>query len=472
MEMTKKEFIRKYTSAIQKGNAAIFAGAGLSRASGFVDWKNLLRPLAERINLDVDKESDLLAVAQYVRNEAYNRTSINQEIIEAFTESTYTNKNIDIISRLPIYTYWTTNYDVLIEEGLEKANRRADVKERTSQLPHTLKDRDAIVYKMHGDYRTPADAVLTKDDYVLYDKNRPLFRTVLQGDLISKTFLFVGFSFEDPNISFILDQITGAMGENVPEHYCIFRKVQKSDYSLSEEFEYALGKQDLRIKDLARRGIRTVFVDDYDEITDVLSEIESSIKRNNVFISGSADDYNGWSDDELEKLVSGLAQKLIENNFKITSGFGKGIGSLIVNGALTEIYQSKYKHTDEHLCLRPFPYRIKDANEQKNRYTQYRKDTISDTGIAIFMFGNKKDSLGNVIDADGCWEEYQFAKDNGDLIIPLASTGSVAKRILNKIKANPDDFKYLDGYIDVLETEKDPNKIIETVLKIVETERF
>lgn len=472
MEMTKKEFIRKYTSAIRKGNAAIFAGAGLSRASGFVDWKNLLRPLAERINLDVDKESDLLAVAQYVRNEAYNRTSINQEIIEAFTESTYTNKNIDIISRLPIYTYWTTNYDVLIEEGLEKANRRADVKERTSQLPHTLKDRDAIVYKMHGDYRTPADAVLTKDDYVLYDKNRPLFRTVLQGDLISKTFLFVGFSFEDPNISFILDQITGAMGENVPEHYCIFRKVQKSDYSLSEEFEYALGKQDLRIKDLARRGIRTVFVDDYDEITDVLSEIESSIKRNNVFISGSADDYNGWSDDDLEKLVSGLAQKLIKNNFKITSGFGKGIGSLIVNGALTEIYQSKYKHTDEHLCLRPFPYRIKDANERKNRYTQYRKDTISDTGIAIFMFGNKKDSLGNVIDADGCWEEYQFAKDNGDLIIPLASTGSVAKRILDKIKANPDDFKYLDAYIDVLETEKDPNKIIETVLKIVETERF
>ena len=335
--MTKKEFIRKYTSAIRKGNAAIFAGAGLSRASGFVDWKNLLRPLAERINLDVDKESDLLAVAQYVRNEAYNRTSINQEIIEAFTESTYTNKNIDIISRLPIYTYWTTNYDVLIEEGLEKANRRADVKERTSQLPHTLKDRDAIVYKMHGDYRTPADAVLTKDDYVLYDKNRPLFRTVLQGNLISKTFLFVGFSFEDPNISFILDQITGAMGENVPEHYCIFRKVQESDYSLSEEFEYDLGKQDLRIKDLARRGIRTVFVDDYDEITDVLSEIESSIKRNNVFISGSADDYNGWSDDDLEKLVSGLAQKLIENNFKITSGFGKGIGSLIVNGALTEI---------------------------------------------------------------------------------------------------------------------------------------
>ena len=50
---------------------------------------------------------------------------------------------------------------------------------------------------MHGDVERPTDAVLTKDDYERYDMKRPLFRTALQGDLISKTFLFVGFSFED-----------------------------------------------------------------------------------------------------------------------------------------------------------------------------------------------------------------------------------------------------------------------------------
>ena len=38
MAVTKEEFIREYTKAIREGNAAIFAGAGLSRPLGFVDW--------------------------------------------------------------------------------------------------------------------------------------------------------------------------------------------------------------------------------------------------------------------------------------------------------------------------------------------------------------------------------------------------------------------------------------------------
>ena len=199
MTVSKEKLISKYTKAIKEGNAAIFAGAGLSRASGYVDWKNFLRPLAKELKLDIDKETDYLAVAQYYRNEQGTRSEINQEILNAFNKEACENKNIDIITRLPIFTYWTTNYDALIEKGLEAANRKVDVKMDSDQLPHTLYDRDAVVYKMHGDANHPANAVLTKDDYVLYDKNRPLFKTVLKGDLISKKFLFIGFSFEVPN---------------------------------------------------------------------------------------------------------------------------------------------------------------------------------------------------------------------------------------------------------------------------------
>lgn len=70
MAISKNGFIRKYTNAIREGNAAIFAGAGLSRTSGYVDWKGLLRPLAEEVELNIDKENDLLSIAQYCRNEA------------------------------------------------------------------------------------------------------------------------------------------------------------------------------------------------------------------------------------------------------------------------------------------------------------------------------------------------------------------------------------------------------------------
>ena len=51
---TVSDFKRQYVKAIQEGYAAIFAGAGLSRPSGFVNWKELLRELAEEIHLDVE----------------------------------------------------------------------------------------------------------------------------------------------------------------------------------------------------------------------------------------------------------------------------------------------------------------------------------------------------------------------------------------------------------------------------------
>ena len=176
MAVTKEEFIREYTKAIREGNAAIFAGAGLSRPLGFVDWKGLLKPLADSINLDVNKEHDLLSVAQYYRNQRGTRTSINQAIMNAFSKNVTINENVRIVARLPIFTYWTTNYDEIVENGIRAANRNPDVKSESEQLSVIKPDRDAIVYKMHGDVNNPAKAVLTKEDYELYENHRPLFR--------------------------------------------------------------------------------------------------------------------------------------------------------------------------------------------------------------------------------------------------------------------------------------------------------
>lgn len=474
MAVSRDTLIRKYTQAIREGNAGIFAGAGLSRASGYVDWKNLLRPLAKEVELDIEKEKDFLSVAQYYRNESGTRASINQEILNAFNAEVSENENVDIIARLPISTYWTTNYDKLIEKELEKKNRKADVKMDSDQLSTVLMNRDAVVYKMHGDVDHPSHAVLTKDDYVLYDKKRPLFKTILKGDLISKKFLFIGFSFEDPNLDYILGQIHALLDENVTEHYCFFRKVQRADYSNDEDYGYEKARQELRAKDLARYGIQTVFVDDYPEITAILRDIEFAVKRSNVFISGSADDYTGWGKDKAEELAGKIAQSLVKNDFRVTSGFGLGIGSSVINGALAEIYRSKYKHTDEYLCLRPFPQGIKDAKERQNVFTQYRKDMISDTGVAVFIFGNKKDSTdpSKIIDAPGCWEEFAVAKDNKSIIIPIGSTGFMARKILDEVKADIDNYKYLEKYIDDLETENDVDKLVEIIIAIAKEQRM
>jgi hypothetical protein len=77
-------FIRNFSKEVKENNAAIFAGAGLSVGAGFVDWKSLLRPITEELGLDVDKEDNLVSVAQYHCNEKLqNRNRLNQLLIKA-----------------------------------------------------------------------------------------------------------------------------------------------------------------------------------------------------------------------------------------------------------------------------------------------------------------------------------------------------------------------------------------------------
>lgn len=463
------ELIRNYTKAIQERNAAIFAGAGLSRPSGYVDWKNLLRPLAQEIDLDVDKENDLVSVAQYYRNRRSTRGSINQTIVDAFSKDATTNENVKIVTRLPISTYWTTNYDHLLEEGLRESNRKPDVKITQEQLAFTVPGRDAVVYKMHGDVSFPADAVLTKDDYETYECKRPLYRTALKGDLVSKTFLFIGFSFEDPNLDYVLSQIHSLIGENKRDHYCFFKKLEKTLGETDEEFNYRKIKQRLREEDLSRYGIQAVIVDEYSQITDILKTIERAVKRRNVFIAGSADRYDGaWDQAAAERFSYLLAKELVRNGYKVISGFGRGvISSSIINGALSEIYENKYKHMEECLSLRPFPLNIDNPDDKRANHTKYRQTILEEAGVSVFLFGNKMEGK-DVINATGCLEEFEISKAMGKMIIPVGSTGYAAKAIMDEIRGDLDSkYAYLKDEWDVLEKETDIDKLVGAVLRVI-----
>ncbi|KJS18752.1 MAG: hypothetical protein VR72_21275 [Clostridiaceae bacterium BRH_c20a] len=468
MAVSLTEFKREYTKAVSEGYAAIFAGAGLSRSSGYANWKELLRTIAKDIGLDIDKETDLVAVAQYYKNEkGSRRDGINQKIINEFTKNAQQNVNIEILTRLPISVYWTTNYDELIEDNLKLNNRKPDIKTNQDSLANNFYDRDAVVYKMHGDVRNPSEAVITKDDYETYNQKRALFTTALQGDLISKTFLFIGFSFEDPNLEYILSRIKVLLGENTRTHYCFLKKIVIDDYENDDEFKYAMIRQDLKVKDLSRYGIEAVLLDDYCQITDILMEIENNCRLSNVFISGSAAVYgDNWSEKAAISFMHNLSKRLVGENYRVISGFGLGVGSVVINGALEEIMLSKYKHVDEHLCLRPFPQIQSGTKSLKELWEEYRQEMIEHSGIAVFIFGNKETQDGVVL-ANGMIREFEIAKEKQKYIIPIGSTGYAAKQILDEVEAAIGDYPYLLNYLEVLKTETDENKLISAVLDII-----
>jgi len=439
-------FIETYVQALHDQNAAIFAGAGLSIPAGLVNWKELLRGVAGDIGLDVDKEEDLITVAQFHVNERGGRHRINQALIHEFAIRSKSTDNHELLASLPIKTYWTTNYDSLIEDSLRAHGKTPDVKITVENLATTVPRRDAVVYKMHGDVSQPDKAVVTKDDCESYESRRHLFSMALQGDLVSKTFLFLGFSFNDPNMNYILSRIRVLLGENRREHYCLLRRVQRGDFKKNSEYQYARAKQDLQVKDLKRYGIMGLLVDDYRHYTDVLRRIFYRYKLARVFISGSAAEYTPWPEQKAQQLLQAISSALIHEGFGIVSGFGLGIGPYVLNGILNELDDEGTRLLDDRVVLRPFPIAISDPAERKRRWTAYREDMLTQAGIALFVFGNKKNPAGGISLADGMEEEFRLALGKRLFVVPVGCTGSMAATLHKRVLDRFDDYFPMAGY--------------------------
>ena len=428
-------FVQDYSDALRQGTAAIFAGAGLSVAAGFVDWKGLLRPLAEELNLDMAREHDLVRVAQYHINHHSNRNDLVQAVLNQFSGRTATvTENHRILARLPISIYWTTNYDRSIEQALEQGGKVVDVKHRQDQLVQSLHDRDTIVYKMHGDFQNADEAILAKEDYERYHLTRGDFLTALAGDLLSKTFLFIGFSFSDPNMDYVLSRMFTRHGRNQSKHFCILRRESEAPGDSPEDVAYRQAKQDYFIKDLERYNIRAVMVNSYDQITEVLRRVETRHKSKTIFVSGAAHEYGSrWSSTEALDFVHKLAWELVARDFRLVTGLGVGIGSTVVDGALQQVYRVQRRTLRDQLIIRPFPQSV----EGKQLWSTYRDDMLNFAGIAIFMFGNKMSGdPPSVTTSDGVIDEFRIASEKGLKVLPLGFTEYAARVLYEQVSAD------------------------------------
>lgn len=438
MDQELSRFVDTFTKAIKESNAAIFAGAGLSMPAGFVNWKNLLRDIADELNLNVDKEHDLIAIAQYHYNEkGNNRHRLNQLLIDEFSQGKSVTANHKILAALPIHTYWTTNYDKLIEKAIEEEGKTPDIKISTQNLATSIPKRDAVVYKMHGDVSLPDQAVLTKDDYEGYNEKRLLYTTALQGDLVAKTFLFIGFSFDDPNLEYILSRIRILLGQNQRNHYCFFKKINRNDFATEADFHYAEIQHRLRIKDLKRYSIIALMIDDYSDITKVLESIQKKVLRSNIFISGAAKVYDPRTENEALSFVHKLGYTISSKGYKIVSGVGFGIGSAIINGATEFVFSTNYRHLDNALVLRPFPQVVTGTKSKEERNLEYRTEMMKHAGLALFIFGNKDDEKGKWKLSDGMFQEFEIAITQGVVPIPVGATGYASEELWKKVMTKP-----------------------------------
>lgn len=462
MSINKDELVKKFARMLAINKATIFIGAGLSKANGYVDWKELLREPAQSLGLDIDHEFNFPEIAEMYVQSRGNRGGFVQEVFDQLNKDVAESENLNIIANLPLSTIWTTNYDTLIEDAFKRKVKKCYVIKEDSGFSLTDVTAEVTLIKMHGDIHShPKDIIITRDDYEKYDKRHPVMASAFQSALSEKSFLFLGFSFTDPNLQKFLGQIRSNFGDNAREHYTIMKEPENNAYEKK--------KFNLIIADLKRYNIQTTVIQDFKEVTDILKDIEKVHYRKNVFVSGSYYKSTiGFPEERLYDLIAKLGEKIISAGYNLTSGMGKNIGFGIIGGALAELYNSKRQHEfHQRLNLFPFP-RIKDIEEREEFFHRYRNDLIRRCGFCVFVAGNSPNYKES-----GVLKEYRIAKEQGKILIPIGATGWAAEDIWKTEKSEGYFQAFGAGIANQFEGLCDSNKrndeIIDAVLTIIKS---
>ena len=70
-------------------------------------------------------------------------------------------------------------------------------------------------------------------------------------------------------------------------------------------------------------------------------------------MSGAAHQWGtGWPTERARSFIRGLSRTLVNKGYRLVSGFGFGVGSSVISGALEHIYATKGGKIEDQLILR------------------------------------------------------------------------------------------------------------------------
>lgn len=224
---------QKIKDAILQNNLVIFAGSGLSSNFNLPSWNKLV----EEVINQIDKENfntllpvlkmgvmQPIDVLELIKSE---HTTVKSYIKDNFNVAL--NNNFEIHKKIIELTgqVITTNYDNAFERA---SNNSITPSIYTDQfnINEIGKNNKPYIFKLHGSYNEPSNCIIFKEDYVkLYNSNNGAIEK-LKTIFSEKTMLFLGFSFNDPDINLIFDSLDKAFGNN-NKHFIITKEPEKFD---------------------------------------------------------------------------------------------------------------------------------------------------------------------------------------------------------------------------------------------------
>ncbi len=243
-------------NAVKDNTLIPFVGAGISMGMKdnqnnpvFKSWTNSLLDAVKILNnehktneaTNIESELkiqpvDYLAIASKIHK--YLNSHWNTFLVKTFERdfNTIDENSLEIakailkINNLVI----TTNYDNVLKWATENKNNLVewDKKAIHGQVDSMKKNPDnQTIWYLHGKISNPDDIVFTKESYEETYKDNSGAIEVLKYHLLTKSFIFCGFSLDDPYIKIQLEKLKSIFGTNLSKHYMIVKKEQKQDFS-------------------------------------------------------------------------------------------------------------------------------------------------------------------------------------------------------------------------------------------------
>lgn len=205
---------------LARGKIVLFVGAGASKSAiprnggTFKGWAEFLDSACLKIS-DVKikniissriKSKDYLIASELLKENLRDQWTdlLSSEFQQAANTSRLHKALINLGQRVII----TTNFDKLIENAWSECSPAryptvvSDVDHKVFRL---FRNNDPYIIKLHGTIDSPEKIIFDKTSYQREAFANQFYRDLIGTLLLTHTFLFIGFSMDDPAISSILE---------------------------------------------------------------------------------------------------------------------------------------------------------------------------------------------------------------------------------------------------------------------------
>ncbi|MHB8085653.1 MAG: SIR2 family NAD-dependent protein deacylase [Dehalococcoidia bacterium] len=288
---------RGLVRAINSGKCFAIIGTGPSCEIGIPDWQGIARFTLEKVKdkIDVSKADRLIRAQEYPRFFGHIAGAIGMgELLKLIQDQMTGDRPFGQIYgqivRWPFQSYLTTNYDDQLQRHLRRQGESFVTRKNNISDMRVLRwDTSGVIFKIHGDFETPGDIVLTGEQYNEFrtGEKRQYWRDILLSCLKMSDVVLIGYSASDPDFK---DQLKRLKEIAAPDHPI---------------YMFATGLTREQIDEFFSLNIQVI---PYKNISGTHAELKKMLTRYGVFITNRRSPEIGLQpvDAEMAKTASAL----------------------------------------------------------------------------------------------------------------------------------------------------------------------